>query len=198
MMLETVDIGPYEGLVRATAARYSNYLDDDVEDIAQELRVKVWYSLQRYDPARATQQLDQFVFSCVVNRVKDLLKGQSRLNARRNGGQLYVEDCSASNPAAFEAEHFSTGVDTVIEAVVEQENFELPSTVTPDERRVVVLLLLDLKQTEIALVLGVPRSRVRAAHTTVREKLADWTPSAPSPDPAPALEAVAAAGHLAA
>lgn len=175
MMLETVDIGPFEGLVRATAARYATYLDDDIEDIAQELRVKVWYSLQRYDRRRATQEIEQFVFSCVVNRVKDLLKGQSRLNARRNGGPLYVEDCSASNPSAFEAEHFSTGIDTVVEAVVELEKVELPSTITPDEKRVVVLLLLDLKQTEIAQVLGVPRSRVRATHTTIREKMADWS-----------------------
>jgi hypothetical protein len=59
---------------------------------------------------------------------------------------------------------------------------ELPSTLTPYEVRVVILLLLDLKQTEIATVLGVSRSRVRAAHGAVKEKMADWTPNGPGPD----------------
>lgn len=177
------DIGAYEGLVFTTSARYSPYLDDSPEDIAQELRVKVWRALQSYDPARATQTLDGYVFSCVVNRVKDLLKVQSRLNARRNGGALYIEDCASSSPAAFEAEHFSSSGDLADE-IADAESVELPSTLTPYERRVTVLLLLDLRQAEIAMVLGVPRSRVRAAHSSVREKLADWSPSSP-PEPLP-------------
>lgn len=168
------DIGPFEGLVHATAARYAPYLDDELDDIAQMLRVKVWQALRGYDAERATQTVEGFVFSCVVNRVKDMLKVQSRLNARRNGGPLYVEDCSASNPSAFEAEHFSTGIDVVVEAVVEMERVELPSTLTRDERHVVLLLMLDYKQTEIAKELGVPRSRVRATHAAVQEKMADW------------------------
>lgn len=178
-MLGADDIGPFEGLVHSTAARYAPYLDDDLEDIAQALRLKVWQARRSYDPARATQTEEGYVFSCVVNRVKDMLKVQARLNKRRNGAALYLEDCAASNPAAFEAEHFSTHEDVVVEAVAAADNYELPSTLTVDERSVVVLLLLDLKQTEIAIVLGVSRGRVRATHTAVREKLADWSPSDP-------------------
>lgn len=173
-MRGTDDIGPFEGLVHATAARYVPLLDDDLEDIAQALRLTVWRARCSYNAARATQTEEGYVFSCVVNRVKDMLKAQSRLNTRRNGCALYLEDCAASNPGAFEADYFATG-DVVVETVVDGESVELPSTLTTDERRVVALLLLDLKQTEIALVLDVPRSRVRAAHTAVREKMADWT-----------------------
>lgn len=188
MMLGADDIGPFEGLVRSTAARYAPYLDDEFDDIAQVLRLKVWQARRSYDPARATQTLEKYVFSCVVNRVKDMLKAQSRRNAARDGGPLYVEDVAASSPAAFEARYFSTGYDVVVEAVVEVEKVELPSTLTVDERRVTVLLLLDMKQTEIALALGISRSRVRAAHAAVREKMADWTPSPSPPVPAPPPE----------
>lgn len=174
-MLGADDIGPYEGLVYSTAARYAPLLDDDLEDIAQVLRLKVWQARRSYDPARATQTEEGYVFSCLVNRVKDLLKGQKRLNDRRHGAQLYVEDCAASNPGAFEAAYCSAG-DLVVEAVVEMESVELPSTLSVDERRVVVLLMLDLRQTEIAAALGVPRSRVRATHSAVRDKMADWSP----------------------
>lgn len=169
-MSGTDDVGPYEGLIHSTAARYAPYLDDEFDDIAQLLRLKVWQARRSYDPALATQTEEGYVFSCVVNRVKDMLKAQSRLNKRRQGGQLYIEDCAAASPAAFEAEHFSTGDDPVIGAV-EEEKIELPSTLTHVEARVVVLLLLDLRQTEISIVLGIPRARVRAAHAAAREKL---------------------------
>lgn len=181
MMLKADDIGAYEGLVHSTAARYAPYLDESPDDIAQELRVKVWQALRSYDTERATQTVDGYVFSCVVNRIKDLLKAQSRLNARRNGGPLYVEDCASSAPGAFEVEHFSTGTDLADE-IADAEKVQLPSTLTPYEVQVVILLLLDLKQTEIAMVLGVSRSRVRAAHGAVKEKMADWTPNGPDPD----------------
>lgn len=170
-MLGTDDVGPYEGLIHSTAARYEPYLDDELEDIAQLLRLKVWQARRSYDPALATQTEEGYVFSCVVNRVKDMLKAQSRLNKRRQGGPLYIEDVAASSPAAFESKHFSTDGDPVADAV-EEEKVKLPSTLTHVEHRVVVLLLLDLRQTEISVVLGIPRARVRAAHAAAREKLA--------------------------
>lgn len=201
MMPGADDVGPYEGLIHSTAARYAPYLDDDFEDIAQLLRLKVWQARRSYDPALATQTEEGYVFSCVVNRVKDMLKAQSRLNKRRQGGQLYIEDCAASSPAAFEAMHFSTNGDPVLDAV-QEEKVELPSTLTHVEARVVVLLLLDLRQTEISVVLGIPRARVRAAHAAAKEKLAspgqgqgqaasEGSPA--SPEPALAVESPVAA-----
>jgi RNA polymerase sigma factor (sigma-70 family) len=79
MMLEA-RIAAYEGLVYATAARYAPYLDDDLDDVAQVLRVKVWKSLVAFNPARHTVGEKSWVFSCIRNQVKDILKAQDRRN----------------------------------------------------------------------------------------------------------------------
>lgn len=182
------DIGPFEGLIHSTAARYAPYLDDlELDDIKQLLRIKVWQALMVYDRKRMTITGEaedvrrRFVFSCVSNRVKDMLKAQSRLNRSRNGCQLYVEDQLAAAPGRFEHEHFRVDGE-VIFAVVEEEEFRLPSTLTVFEVRVVHLLLLDFSQTEAARILDVPRGRVRSAHGAIKEKMADWKPS-PAPLP---------------
>lgn len=171
------DIGPYEGLVYSTAARYAPLLDDDLEDIQQLLRIKVWQARLAFNASRSSQTEEKFVFSCVVNRVKDMLKQQTRLNDRRQGRMLFTEEAAEGNPDRFEREHFGVD-DEIVYAVVEEEKIQLPSTLTSFERSVVVLLLLDLNQTEIAAVLCVTRAKVRTAHASVRLKMADWQPAA--------------------
>lgn len=187
MMLGHFDIGPFEGLIHSTAARYSAYLDDDIEDIEQVLRVKVWQALRAYDPARVRGQqartqeeewerIKRYVFSCVRNRVKDLLKQQYRLNrARGSGRPLYTDDVAAAAPDRFEFRYLVLD-EEIVYAVVEDEGVQLPSTLTVFEVKVVHLLLLEMNQTEAARVLGVPRGRVRSAHAAVKAKMADWCP----------------------
>lgn len=182
MTLARDDIAAYEGLIYSTAARYAPLLDDDIEDVAQLLRVKVWQALEAYDRRRvrivATNAKERFVFSCVTNRVKDMLKAQSRLNsARQSSVPHYIEDESRANPDRFQQDYLFVSDDEVF-ATVEEESYELPSTLTEFERAVVVLLLLDFNQTQIAGVLSASRARVRSAHTSVKEKMADWKPSA--------------------
>jgi RNA polymerase sigma factor (sigma-70 family) len=195
MMHTAADTGDFEGLVYATAARYAPYLDDSLEDIQQELRVKVWRALIAYDPARSGLSPENYVFGCVYNRVKDLLKQQSRLNDRRNGAQLYVEDVAAANPSAFELRYFTEDPELVY-IEVEDDPTLLPSTLTRFQAQVIHLLLLDFSQAEAARVLGVSRGRVRAAHLAVRDKMADWAP--PLDDAGPELAPADAAPCLAA
>lgn len=195
-MLGDYDLSPFEGLIYSTAARYAAYLDDDIEDIQQVLRVKVWQALVSYDSSRVRggrarsreeewERVKRYVFSCVRNRVKDLLKQQYRLNrARDSGAPIYVEDVAARSPEKFECEYLMVEEEYVF-AVVEEESVELPSTLTVFEVKVVNLLLLDLNQTEAARVLNVPRGRVRAAHSAVRAKMADWSPTRQLPSPVP-------------
>lgn len=172
----TDDIGPYEGLVYATAARYAGLLDDDIEDIQQLLRIKVWQALRAYNPGRSAQSEEKFVFSCVANRVKDMLKAQSRLNAKRDGRLLYTEEVSGSNPERFERQYFAVEEEIVFFAV-EEESVELPSTLDRDERVVATLLLLELSQNEIAGMLQVTRARVRTVQASIRVKMSDWAPA---------------------
>lgn len=176
MTLADVDIAPYLGLIHATAARYEPILDDDLEDIKQVLALKVAQAIVAFDPAKTKLPLRNFVFACVTNRVKDLLKEQSRRNERRGGGQLYVNDVSETAPDHFEAAYLCVS-EEVVYFEVEDEDVTLPTTLSPLEQQVVHLLLLEYNQTEIAARLRVTRAAVRKAHVSVQEKMADWKPT---------------------
>jgi len=196
MMQTADDIGPYEGLVHSTAVRYAPILaDEELDDIKQLLRIKVWKARLAYSPARATQAEDRFVFSCLANYVKDLLKQQSRLNERRGGAQVYIEDQSTGGSSQQRLDRFELANGLIVEddevyAVVEEEKVELPSTLTLLEQRIVALLLLgDFTQPEIAGLLGVSVQRVKKAQAAIREKMMDWRPSRPSAPLAVALAA---------
>lgn len=171
----------YEGLVFATARRYCDYLDYELEDVQQLLRLKVWRALCSFDPAKYSGPREtaerRYVFTCVRNGVKDLLKEQARRIKRERGTPLFIEDVSGEGDG-FEHRHGMAVDAELIFAVVEEENIELPSTLTELERQVVGLLLIGYeRQTEMARELGVSRQRVRSAHASVKVKMEDWRPS---------------------
>jgi RNA polymerase sigma factor (sigma-70 family) len=176
MMVAENELGQYEGLVRTTAARYLPILGEDFDDICQFLRIKVWRALESYDPARATQPRRDYVFSCVRNGVKDLLKARARRLKNYHGGVLSVESLSEAD-SRFELGHLSEDAEQVY-FDVEDEDLNLPATLDAFERRIVVLLLLDFNQTEISRVLGVTRQRVRTGQAHIERKMADWKPDA--------------------
>lgn len=170
-----VDIAPYEGLIFSTAARYAPLLDDDLEDVQQILRIKVWNALRAFDPKRSRAGVKSYVFSCVRNQVKDLLKSQTRRREARNGNVGSVDAFSEAAGEPFEARYLSVTADEAY-ALVEDEAVLLPSTLTELEGQVVALLVMDYSTAEIAKHLGVTRSSVTTAHVIVQEKMADWHP----------------------
>lgn len=185
MMATEARLREYEGLIHSTAARYAPILDEhDFEDVQQVLRLKVWKALEAFDPSRSSKPEQSWVFSCVTNQVKDLLKASSRRNDARGGRQLYVEDerwmpgnaDRAPDSTKFDMDHFSMTEDEAFQAVLE-ERVKLPSTLTEFEKQVIALLMLDLNQTEIARTLGATRTKVRLAHAEIKAKMADWRPS---------------------
>lgn len=177
------DIGPYQGLIHATAARYAPIIvDEDYDDIVQILALKVWQARRAFNPARTRLPEQSFVFSCVTNRVKDLLKAQSRLNENRGGGPTFIEDVDSERRWQFDAQYLQVSEEEAF-AEVEDELPPLPSTLTQIERVVVILLVLDYKKSEIVRITGYSRSRVVKAEASVREKMADWSPNARSADP---------------
>ena len=191
-MKQTADIAAFEGLIFSTAARYAPILDDDLEDIQQILRVKVWKALDAFDPQRARRAttreerqeiIEKFVFSCVRNQVKDLLQSQDRRNTARGGMLDSIDAVPEERTASFEANYLCESDEQVF-ACVDDSDFELPSTLTDQERQVVQLLVLNFSRAEIARLLGIPQRRVRTAHDSVRMKMADWKPgAAASPSP---------------
>jgi RNA polymerase sigma factor (sigma-70 family) len=197
MMLASKQLADFEGLVFATAARYAPMLDDDIEDIQQLLRIKVWQALDAFDPSRTSVPLENFVFSCLRNRMKDMFKAQDRRNQKRGGHQLYIEDQRSGmrdDDAALDHFHmrYLCADSDEVYFTVEDEAAPLPSTLNELEQQVVALLLLDFSQTEIARQLEVTRERVRSAHSAVKEKMADWHPGHAVPQVAAAQVARAA------
>lgn len=180
-MSDDVDLTPFEGLIFTTAAMYAPLLDDDADDVRQILRIKVWQALVAFDTKRVRQnsRLSQeelrrrFVFSCVRNRMKDLFKEQDRLNRRRNGGRLFIEELT-DDLDRFEGQYLAAE-DPEMAAVVDGI-IELPSTLSPKERQLVALLLLDYSRSEISDRLGMTRKKVLATHRSVQVKMADWCP----------------------
>lgn len=180
-MSTDVDLEPFEGLIFSTAQRYAPYLDDDLDDIRQVLRLKVWQALLAFEQKRARRYAgdlakarESFVFSCLKNRVKDLLKEQSRLNERRQGSALHIEDLT-DDLDSFEGKYMAAE-DAALHELIEG-SVELPSTLSEIERALVgVLLTGDFTRAEIALRLGVGRKRVLVIHRSVQAKLADWAP----------------------
>ncbi len=180
-MTNDVDLEPFEGLIFSTAQRYAPYLDEELDDIRQILRLKVWQALLAFERKRVRRyagDLEEarksFVFSCVKNRVKDLLKEQSRLNKRRNGTALHIEDMT-DDLGSFEGKYMAVE-DVELHELIEG-SVELPSSLTDLERALVqVLLTGDHTREEIALQLGIGRKRAGRLHHSVQEKLADWAP----------------------
>lgn len=189
--MDDLELQAYEGLIFSTARRYVDILDDDLEDIQQALRIKVWQALRAWDtrrspravadPDRVKEARDAYVFSCVRNRMKDMFKGQDRRNKSRGGGLLHIEDIS-DDLGKFEGRYLSAECERLRE--LEESNLQLPSTLNETERAVVHLLVLDYGRNEIAVILGISRHRVRAAHQAVQTKMEDWRPT-PAPESVP-------------
>ena len=173
-MRDHVDLAPFEGLIFTTAARYAPILDEDLDDIRQILRLKVWQALTRFDGSRSTKGVESYVFSCLRNRVKDLLKEQHRLNERRKGGPLHIEDLT-DDLGRFEGRYLAAEDPDVFDLI--EQSVELPSCLDETERALVLVLLEgDFTRAEIALRIGVSRKRVVVIHRAVQEKLADFAP----------------------
>lgn len=169
----------YEGLIRKTAAIYAPRIQEEYEDIVSILRIKAWRALVAYDPERSTQQVEKFVFSCVTNQVKDLLK-------RKRRHEVYLADMPRTS---VDGDELADGVDQrylsvsdeIVYADVERELPLIPSTLTGVERDILVRLYLDANQRDIALELGLSRADMVRSVRSIRLKMADWQPSSVQP-----------------
>lgn len=171
------DIEFYEGLVFKTASMYAAYVEEDLEDIQQVLRIKVWRALEAFDPTRSSMTRQRYVFSCVKNQCKDLVKKK-----RRN--ELFIEDVSGVKVGtddftvrdAFEARYLCSDASEHFDHI-ESGPPLIPSTLSKLEREVVALLYLDFSQKEAATLLGVRRNEMERAVRSLRDKMADWRPT---------------------
>lgn len=165
----STEIRYYEGLVRKTAARYVPFVEEDFEDICSIFRAKVWRALVSFDPERSRMTQDKFVFSCVKNQGKDLVK-------RRKRDEAFISDERDQGTDAFDARYLQRASDDVY-GRIEDGVLLLPSTLTETERFVLGLLYLDYSQKEAILLLRLSKREMERAVRAIREKMADWRPS---------------------
>jgi RNA polymerase sigma factor (sigma-70 family) len=155
----STDIAFYEGLVRKTAAMIAPVVQEDYEDIVAILRIKVWRALVAFDPARARQPVERYVFMCVTNQKKDLLKRKRRL-------EVPLDD------------EYDVRIDSdVVYSEVEDATPVIPCTLNTLERDLVARLYLGYTERQVAGLLGLTRSQMERALEGVRIKMADWRPS---------------------
>lgn len=171
----------YEGLVIKTSSMYVGILKRyDFEDICQVLRVKVWKSLLRFEPGRYPPERvemarDSFIFGCVRNEVKDLVK-------RNKEQPLLIEDIAPSRSSqtqgprdAFEQQYLQVRSEEVF-GEVEDSDPLVPNTLNHNERLVLLCMYLGYSQPEIAIRIGLERRKVATAVRNIRKKMQDWAP----------------------
>lgn len=171
----------YEGLVRKTAGKYHAVVQEEYEDMCQMLRLKAFQALESFDAAKSRVPISNYVFSCIRNLVKDLLK-------RKRRNDLYIEDIAPSINAKegerefngtrdrFESRYCTQEEDDAFREILEDTPL-IPCTLTEMERSVLVGLYLEYQQKDIADRLGVNIREVARAVKAIKEKMADWEPS---------------------
>lgn len=181
---EQIDLGAFEGLVRTTARMFASQVKREEDDLAQELRVRVWRALVSYDPDKSRLSRERYVFQAVTNKIKDYKRDAAREVRRRDDAGLtflYIEDTFTDGTTETATERFAslyyhTTRDEVY-GEIEEGRFVLPATITERETFVLLMLMMQHSKTEIVVRLGLTREEVDDVIVSLRDKLRDWQPN---------------------
>lgn len=174
-----MQLSRYTNLIHTTARRIEHVVEESREDIEQLLWVKCHKALLSYDPTRVAMPRDAYVANCIIRRKIDIL----RADKGKKRKLLYIEDLHQSSGeygdrrshSSFELDFMSIDADAEY-AYVERELPLIPSTLTPFERQVLVLLYDDLTPLQIQKELAVKGALVKEAISQIRLKFSDWSP----------------------
>lgn len=173
-------LAQFEGLVFETARQtYESGVEMEFEDLRQLFRIKAWHATQKFCETRRAYTgqsggrtaLERYVFGCLRNLRRDIEKRTRRYDDSIDELRDATADCGES----FDAKYLSVEHDDVY-GEVEEQPFELPSTLTRVERSLVVLKMEGTLLMEIDRRLGLSRAQRERVLASVREKLADWDP----------------------
>jgi DNA-directed RNA polymerase specialized sigma24 family protein len=177
------ELRAFEGLVHTTARMFAAQVRREEEDLAQELRVRVWRAIVTYDATKSPLSLERYVFQAVTNKIKDFKRDAVREARRREDSGttlLHIEDIRVRhNETAQEVfdGYFHYVSHDEVYGDIDEGSFELPATITASEAAVLVLLMMGLSKRQAAERLVVARGEVERSVGALRIKLADWRPT---------------------
>lgn len=148
----------YEGLVKSTVKYWRQYITTDLgdEDIAQELRIQIWKSLQAFDPEKAKGYSEEkFVFWHVRNKIKDLIAKK-----HREYFEIYTSEMNLDWKNGDEAETLDRNSISKLK-FERKENTDLISNLPRRQQEICVLMLQGYNNTEVAGIIGVTTSTLR-------------------------------------
>lgn len=178
----------YEPLIRVHAARVAERVDDDFEDIVQGYRIKAWRALLSFDPTKWTRPAARdeaerrYVFMCLKNAEKDVLK-------KRRRPESFIEDIAPATSTSdggsfrsqsrdsFDARHGLVVDHEHVYGAVDEDRVLLPNTLERLEVHVVCLLYRDYSQAEAARTLGIEKRAMERVMRSIRSKMEDWRPT---------------------
>lgn len=173
----------YEGLIFVTTKRIEKYVEAEPEDIAQRLRIKVWTALERYDQSRSKMTVERWIFQCLRNEVKDILKKRKEFNvhieefsAPQSTGSPNADSRSNLDATPFARRYLSVAPETVFADVEDDEDEVILPGLTEEEQTVARLLVENYTQPEIAVKMGIRLLQVRAYIAAIKLKLTAANP----------------------
>jgi RNA polymerase sigma factor (sigma-70 family) len=160
---------------------YVNLVEEDYEDICQILRMKIWRALGTFDPSRSSMQVKNYVFGCMRNQCKDLVRKKKRNEAfmedyRHAGATTDTGGRRKSSADAFDARYLSTGHEEAFRDVEEEALPLIPTTLSQVEREIALLLFYDFSPLEIGRRMGLRRGQVNGSIEAIQVKMSDWRP----------------------
>lgn len=163
------DVGAFEVLARRHGSAITNYLsrfmpdEDDVEDLFQEVFLKAYLNLSRFEASRGSFRA--WLFRIAANASLDELKRRRRSEAKREAAAELWTEMAEEIPVPDNERQAGADLRSALQSL-------------PDTERQVILLSFyhDLKYREIAGILDVPlgtiKSRMRSAMSRLRQKVA--------------------------
>ena len=189
----SAQIAEFEGLVFETARQlvYEEHVEMDFDDVRQFLRQKVWRAIEEYDSARdkRLRSLKRFVFGCVVNARKDVIKRPRRFT--QSIDELRDDQAMGRGFSVADTQNRSDRFDGRYLSTDEEEVFAQLDTGPPLpclselERQVAQMRAEDFTLAEIDLELGLVPGQAKIAMRSAREKLAHRRPRSAEPRTAP-------------
>lgn len=176
----------FEGLVLSTSRMFAGQVRREEEDLAQELRIRVWRAIETHDPSHTRVPLERYVFYAISNKMRDFKRDAAREKGRREReglSFLHIEDLMQHGGGTGQPQdwfdalyHHVTRED--VYGHVESEPYRLDVDLTSIEQTVLVGLFLDYSRDEIAAEHGIERKLVDRTVASLRRKLADKRPAA--------------------